>query len=142
MQGSTRRPGTSLPETENPLEARVVQPARRHGVPCPSSPSHVGRLGIDVRGDGVRLHFAFVDVRLTVRTADGVQEVEQIDRFVSFAHLGESDDRRDRGVGVLPAVLPDSRRVSFIYPGSRIDSLFVTSAHFAEKLVGSQAATA
>src|SRR5207247_10723485 len=65
--------GTPLPEAENRLEARTVEPARGPGVPRPSPASHVGRFGIDVCGHGVRLDLVQVNVRATACMMDGVQ---------------------------------------------------------------------
>src|SRR5882672_6585353 len=109
--------GSSLPEAEHPLQARAVQPARRPGVPRPSPSTHVRRLGIDVRGHDVRLQLVRVDVRLPASAADRVQKIEEVCGLVSFADFGERDQRPDRGVGVLSAVFPDARRVSFYIPG-------------------------
>src|SRR2546422_6285839 len=65
--------GALLPESEDPLQARAVQPARGPGVPSPSPPSHVGRFGINIRGNGVRLDLVLLNLRATLGMAGRVQ---------------------------------------------------------------------
>jgi hypothetical protein len=109
--------GASLAEAENRLQARAVEPARGSGVPGPSPPSYMRRAGVDVCGYGVRLALVAMKVRPAARVVDGAQKVEELDRPASVAEHGEGDDRPDRGVGVLSAVLPDAGDVSLDVSG-------------------------
>src|SRR3989442_6189987 len=54
---------------------------------------------------------------MSLCVADGVQWIEQIGGLASLAELGESYESPDGGVVVLPAVLPDSGRVSLDVSG-------------------------
>src|SRR5258706_890840 len=108
--------GAPLPEAENRLEARAVEPARRARVPGPSTTSHVGWLGTDVGGHCIRLHPDPLDAGGVARMPDGVEQPEQAGSLFAFSEIGQRHDRPDRGVGVLPAVLPDPRRISFYVP--------------------------
>ncbi len=99
------------PEAQDPLEARAVHPAGRAGVPGPSPASHVRALGVDVGGGDVGLDLVAVESRARGRVVDRVQEREELARLVAFVQLGEGDDRPDRAVRVLSAVLAHSGQI-------------------------------
>src|SRR5581483_12489033 len=50
-------------QSQDPLESRAVHPARRARVPRPAAAAFVGRYGINVRGDHVRLDPVTLHVR-------------------------------------------------------------------------------
>ena len=74
--------GSLLAKSQNGFQARTVEPAGGPRVPRPSHPPDVGRLRVDVGGDGVGLALVAVKVRAAARMTDGAQQVEVLDRLV------------------------------------------------------------
>src|SRR5579872_1928320 len=50
-------------KTQDPLYPGAVEPAGGACVPCPSTTSHMGRLGVNIASDNVRLHFVALHAR-------------------------------------------------------------------------------
>src|SRR4030095_15645698 len=99
-------------KAQQPLDARAIHPAGRARVPAPSAAPQVGRLGVDVTRDDVRLDTVAVEPSARARVVDGVQDRDQLPRAIAVAERGECHDRPDRGVRVLATVLPDAGGVA------------------------------
>src|SRR5262245_36297923 len=104
--------GAAKAKAQQPLDTRAIHPAGRAGVPAPAAPSRVGRLGIDVARDDVRLDTVAVEPSARARVVDRVQDREQLPRAIAVAEGGECHDRPDGGVRVLATVLPDAGGVA------------------------------
>ena len=103
--GVQRERAIATLEAEDRLEARAIHPAGRSRVPGPPAPTRVGGVRVDVRRHHVRLHLVSRHVRGRARVIDGVQQVEQLDRLVAAAELGNRHHHPRGGVRVLAAVL-------------------------------------
>ena len=70
------------------------------------------RVVVDVPRDGVRLGLVLLDRRDGARVVDGVEHVEELDRFVAVPEARKGEDDPLGRVRVLSAVLADSRKVA------------------------------
>ena len=100
------------PEPEDVLEPEPVEPRGRARVPGPSAAPDVERMRVDVGGDDVGLDLVALDVLGRPRAVDRVQHVEQLDRLVAVAELGDRHRGPDGGMSVLASVLADARDVA------------------------------
>ena len=57
-----------------------IHPAGGTGVPGPAAPARVGRDGIDVGGDDIRLDFVGGDLAGGGAVMDGIEQGEQVPR--------------------------------------------------------------
>jgi len=105
------------PQSKDAFDGCLVHPAGRTRVPRPPAAAEMHRMGIHIRRDGVRLRLVLIDPLWRPRVIDRVDHVEQFHRFVAEAELSQRDDRPQRGVGVLTAVLANSWNIAFDVPG-------------------------
>src|SRR3989442_2636964 len=115
--GIDEEPRVAQPEPENPLEPGPVHPPRCAGVPGPPPAADVRRFGIDVPRDDVGLDLVAEGGGWRTAVMDRVHECEELGRFVAITLCGERNDRPDSGVGVLPAIFPDTGRIALDVAG-------------------------
>ena len=103
--------------TEQRFDEQAIHPAGRTGVPSPAAPAGVGRDGVDIRRDHIRLHLVGGDLLLSSAVMDGIEQREQFPCPIVFPHEGEGHGGPDGAVGVLTAILADARNVAFDVTG-------------------------
>src|SRR4030095_13550210 len=86
-------------------------------IPRPSPPADVWGFGIDVGRRDVGLHLVAMHAGPRAGAVDGIQDREELVGLVAVAERGEGHHRPDGRVGVLAAVLADSRRVALDLAG-------------------------
>ena len=105
------------PQAEDALDAEAPRPRGRAGVPAPPAATDPWHGAVDVAREHVGLDPVARDV-LGIRGAeDRVEEAEDSLRALSVPESGVGPAQPGGGVGVLAAVLPDSRRVGPDVPG-------------------------
>src|SRR5271166_237364 len=100
------------PEPEDPLEAGLVHPSSRAGVPGPSATPDMRRAGIDVSGNDIGFYLVAVDVGPGAGVVDGIEQGEQRERLVALVEGRECDHRPQGSMCILAAVLADAGRVA------------------------------
>ena len=94
------------------LDAGALHPARRAGVPCPAAAPDVAGGGVDIGRDHIGFHLIAIHVGACAGVVDRVEQAEQGGGLVTFSQARESHYGPQGGVGVLPAVLAQARRIA------------------------------
>ena len=105
-------------QSDESFDGGLVHPTRRPRVPRPAASSEVHRMRIDIRRDRIRLATIPLDVFSSPHVVNRIDHMKQFHRFVAQPQACERDDRPERGVRVLAAVLPHAWNVALDVPGS------------------------
>src|SRR5579872_334903 len=103
-------------DPEHPLDAGPIHPARRTCIPCPAAAAHVSALFVHVGARDVWLDLVAIDGIARTRMVDRVQEGEELGSFISVTKYRKRDDRPERSMGVLTAVLTNAGRIGLDIP--------------------------
>src|SRR6185312_13292798 len=107
----------SLAEAKDGFQPRAVQPGGRTGVPGPAAAAGQITHRVHVGAGDVGLNLVACHRVRVVAVADRVEEPEQLARAVAVAQRGPGEDRPDRAVRVLPAVLAHAGRIALDVAG-------------------------
>src|SRR6185312_15704344 len=129
------QPVAAQAEAENRLQRGAIKPGGRAGVPGPAAAADVRRHRIDVRADHVRFHLVARDRLGAVAVMDRVEQVEQRAGAVAVAEAGPGEDRPDRAMRVLPAVLAHARWIALDVAGILLAVLVERRREQARQLV-------
>src|SRR5688572_9872606 len=92
-------------DAQDGFDTQSIHPARRTGIPRPTTAAGMWRYTVNIGGNAVRLHLVTLHVLWCIRMIDGVQQAEECLRAVALAEFGKRPYRPDGGMRVLPAIL-------------------------------------
>jgi len=103
-------------EAQHRLDGGLVHPPGRTGIPGPAAPADVLRVRVHVGRHDVGLGPVTFGALRRARVVDRVDHVEQFHRLVALSQPRECDHGPERGVRVLPAILPQAREIALDVP--------------------------
>src|SRR5690349_1787118 len=95
-------------KSQYPFEAHPIHPAGGAGVPSPAPAPDMRSRGVNVGADDIRLDLVAIGILWSGGPVDRVQQREQLGGLVPVAEHREGEYRPDGGMGVLPAVFPNT----------------------------------
>src|SRR5262245_4098525 len=100
-------------EPKDRFNCNSVEPTRRAGVPRPAAAASVWRRAIDIGTDHVRFNSVMVSLLSSRGMVDRVDKIPKLHGAVALTLQGCCQRHPSSSVGILTAILTDTRHVSF-----------------------------
>src|SRR5690349_392736 len=100
-------------EPQNRFDCDSIEPTRRAGVPRPAAAACVWRRAVHISADHVWFNFVMLSLFSRRGMVDRIDKVPKLDGAITVTLQGCCERHPGSSVGILTAVLTDTRNISF-----------------------------